>query len=111
MNKLYFIKELARRLGCTNVAAKAFVKTYNQLVVDTISEGEEVQMQYFGKFVPYHQPKRPGRDPRNGEEYEIPERLTIKFKISEYALRRINGEQENGEASTVGEENVVSGEV
>lgn len=105
MNKLFFIKELARRLGCTDVAAKAFVSTYNQLVVETICEGEEVQMQYFGKFVPYVQPKRPGRDPRNGEEHEIPERLTIKFKISDYALKQINEGKQNGNGSEEESEN------
>lgn len=91
MNKFNFVKELARRLGCTDTVAKAFVDAYDRLVIDKMCEGEEVKLQYFGKFVPHHQPHRPGRDPRNGEYHDIPERTTIKFKVSANVLEEMNG--------------------
>lgn len=90
MNKFSFVKELAERLGCTDAQAKAFVNAYNRLVVEKMCAGEEVKLQYFGKFIPHLQPRRPGRDPRNGEFYDIPERVTIKFKVSANVLDEIN---------------------
>ena len=42
MNKFNFVKELARRLGCTDTVAKAFVDAYDRLVIDKMCEGEEV---------------------------------------------------------------------
>lgn len=90
MNKFNFVKELARRLQITDTAAKAFVDEYNRLVIDKMCEGEEVKLQYFGKFVLHRQPRRPGRDPRNGAFHEIPERLTIKFKVSANVLDELN---------------------
>lgn len=90
MNKFCFVKELARRLLITDAAAKAFVDEYNKLVIEKMCEGVEVKLQYFGKFIPHHQPRRPGRDPRNGSYYDIPERVTIKFKVSANVLEKLN---------------------
>ena len=90
MNKFNFVKELARRLQISDSAAKTFVDEYNRLVIDKMCEGEEVKLQYFGKVIPHHQPRRPGRDPRNGEYHDIPERVTIKFKVSANVLDELN---------------------
>ncbi|MCR5573767.1 MAG: HU family DNA-binding protein [Bacteroidaceae bacterium] len=92
MNKFNFVKELARRLKITDTAAKTFVDAYDRLIIEKMREGEEVKLQYFGKFVPHRQPKRPGRDPRNGEYHDIPERVTIKFKVSANVIDELNAE-------------------
>ncbi|MBQ6037157.1 MAG: HU family DNA-binding protein [Bacteroidaceae bacterium] len=93
MNKFNFVKELAKRLNCNDYVAKHFVDEYNKLVVEKMCEGEEVKLQYFGKFIPHRQPQRPGRDPRNGEFHEIPERTTIKFKVSANVLKQMNPDE------------------
>ena len=92
MNKFNFVKELARRLKITDTAAKTFVDAYDRLIIEKMREGEEVKLQYFGKFVPHRQPKRPGRDPRNGEYHDIPERVTIRFKVSANVIDELNAE-------------------
>ena len=68
MNKFCFVKELARRLLITDAAAKAFVDEYNKLVIEKMCEGEEVKLSY----------------------YDIPERVTIKFKVSANVLDKLN---------------------
>ena len=93
MNKFSFAKELASRLQITDSAAKTFVDAYDRLIIEKMCEGEEVKLQYFGKFVPHQQPKRPGRDPRNGAYHDIPERITIKFKVSANAIDELNGKK------------------
>ncbi|MBQ8008327.1 MAG: HU family DNA-binding protein [Bacteroidaceae bacterium] len=103
MNKFEFTKELARRLHITDTAAKAFVDSYNRLVIDKMVEGEEVKLQYFGKFVPHRQPQRPGRDPRNGEYHDIPERMTIKFKVSTNVIDEMNPEEKTAKRRKVKE--------
>lgn len=90
MNKYTFAKELARRLHISASKAKTFIDAYDRLIIDKIRDGEEVKLQYFGKFVPHQQPKRPGRDPRNGDYHDIPERTTIKFKVSANVIDELN---------------------
>lgn len=92
MNKNAIAKELAERLNCTNVAAKAFIREYNDLIADKIQKGHQVKLQYFGVFSPYQRGERQGRNPQTGEQCVIEERTTIKFKPSEYILKKINEE-------------------
>lgn len=92
MNKNAFAKELAKRLNCTDVAAKAFIREYNNLIADKIQKGHSVKLQYFGVFAPYMRNERQGRNPQTGEQCVIEQRTTIKFKPSHFIVRKINGE-------------------
>ena len=90
MNKNAFAKELAQRLNCTVVAAKAFIHEYNNLITDRMQEGDSVKLQYFGVFTPCQRGERQGRNPQTGEQCLIEQRTTIRFKPSECIIRKIN---------------------
>lgn len=90
MNKNAFARELAERLNCTNVAAKAFIREYNSLIADKIQKGDPVKLQYFGVFIPHQRGERQARNPQTGEQCVVEERTTIKFKPSEYIIKKIN---------------------
>lgn len=92
MNKNAFARELAKRLNCSNVAAKAFIREYNNLIADKIQKGYSVKLQYFGAFTPHQRVERQGRNPQTGEQCIIEQRTTIKFKPSEYIIKKINEE-------------------
>lgn len=91
INKNAFAKELAERLNCTNVAAKAFIREYNNLLVKKIEEGYAVKLQYFGVFSPYERCERLARNPLTGEKCKALGRTTVKFRPSLYILKKING--------------------
>lgn len=90
VNKNSFAKELAERLNCTNVSAKAFMREYHDLIAEKIQEGCAVKMQYFGVFSPYCRAERLGRNPQTGEQCKIVTQNTVRFKPSECVLKKIN---------------------
>lgn len=90
VNKNAFAKELAERLNCTNVLAKNFIREYHDLLTDKIQEGCAVKIQYFGVFSPYHRAERLGRNPQTGERCLIETQKTMKFRPSEFMLKKIN---------------------
>jgi DNA-binding protein HU-beta len=90
VNKNNFAKELAERLNCTDVSAKAFIREYHDLIAEKIQEGCAVKMQYFGIFSPYCRTERLGRNPQTGEQCKIVMQNTVKFKPSECILKKIN---------------------
>ena len=90
VNKNNFAKELAERLNCTDVSAKAFIREYHDLIAEKIQEGCAVKMQYFGIFSPYCRTERLGRNPQTGERCLIETQKTMKFRPSEFMLKKIN---------------------
>jgi len=92
MNKNSLARELAWRLNCTNVLAKAFIREYNNLIADKIKKGHAVKIQYFGVFSPFCRAERPGRNPQTGEPCKITPQTIMKFKPSRCVLEKINKE-------------------
>lgn len=90
MNKNALAKELAKRLNCTTLAAKAFIRVYNELIASEIEKGCSVKLQYFGVFTPYQRNSRQGRNPQTGEQCAIEESTTIRFKPSKCIIKKIN---------------------
>jgi nucleoid DNA-binding protein len=90
MNKNSFSKELTKRLDCSNVAAKAFIREYHNLLADIIQQGSTVKFQYFGVFSPLERSERMGRNPKTGNACKVQSKMTIKFKPSDYLVKKIN---------------------
>ncbi|MBP1616017.1 MAG: histone family protein DNA-binding protein [Bacteroidetes bacterium] len=90
MNKNSFSKELTRRLNCSNIEAKTFIKEYHNLLADVIQQGSTVKFQYFGVFSPHERSERMGRNPQTGYACKVQSKVTIKFKPSPYLVKKIN---------------------
>lgn len=90
INKNTLAKELARRLQCTDVEAKAFIRAYNSLIIDKVADGCNVKLQYFGSFVPAVRAGQVRRNPQTGEKVEVDEQAVVRFKPSECVLRKLN---------------------
>lgn len=79
MNKSDFIVRLAGNLDDTQVATKAMLETTLETVADVLAEGDSVEIMGFGKFVVVGREARKGRNPKTGEEIDIPAKNAIKF--------------------------------
>lgn len=90
MNKNSFSKELKKRLNCSNVTAKAFIREYHNLLTDMLQQGSAVKFQYFGVFSPLERSERMGRNPKTGYACKVESKVTIKFKPSDYLVKKIN---------------------
>lgn len=64
-----------------NEAKKVYEMTM-KLVVDTLAQGETVEIRNFGKFSVREKNLRIGRNPRTGQEAEIRNRRVVTFKPS-----------------------------
>jgi nucleoid DNA-binding protein len=67
----------------TNVAqidVKKVVQRTLDVVVDSLERGETVELRNFGVFKVKNRRGRIGRNPRTGEEVQVPEKKVVVFK-------------------------------
>lgn len=79
MNKHDFTVRLSEELDETQVATKTILETTLQTIADVLAEGDSVEIMGFGKFVVVGREARKGRNPKTGEEIDIPAKNAIKF--------------------------------
>ena len=58
-------------------------------ITETLRKGENIEIRGFGIFKTTTRKARIGRNPKNSESIQIPEKKTIKWKISKTILDRI----------------------
>jgi DNA-binding protein HU-beta len=59
-------------------------------IKQTLSNGEKVSLFGLGTLTPIVKAARKGRNPRTGEEIDIKEKKTVKFKVSSTYLNDVN---------------------
>ena len=80
MVKKDFINELAKRTGLKKVDSERTVNAITEIIIDTLSKGEEVNITGFGKFIVRRKEEKNGRNPYNGESLIIPAHNVPVFK-------------------------------
>lgn len=70
--------------------AAVIMNSVLDLIVDTISSGEEMKLHGFGKFVVLQKRERIGRNPRTGVEAVISARRTVSFRPSPNLIDSVN---------------------
>ena len=56
------------------------LKQILEIMSDALAEGERIEIRGFGSFSINRRPPRVGRNPRNGEQVVVPEKLVPHFK-------------------------------
>ncbi len=80
MTKAELIEVMAEKANTSKAAAKRFLDTFTGTVTETLRAGEKVTMVGFGTFSVTRRKPRKGRNPRTGQEIQIPGGTTAKFK-------------------------------
>ena len=90
MTRLDLIKVLSKKqkyLAAKDV--EVAVKSLINMLSDSLSSGERVEIRGFGSFnLQYHEP-RSGRNPRTGESVKIPGKHVPHFKPSKELKKRV----------------------
>ena len=73
---------LSDTVGLTARECAALVDTVFDTIRSTLSTGEDVQLSSFGKFTLHEKLARPGRNPKNGQPFEITARRVVTFRAS-----------------------------
>ena len=80
MNKKDLVKAMAAKAGMKVVEAERALSAFMEAVTEALSGGEEVRLSGFGTFRVVERKPRRMKNPRTGEEMEIPARRVVKFK-------------------------------
>lgn len=83
MNKSEFIDKVAEKAEMSRAAAarafEAIFDTASGAVSEAVHQAGELNIPGFGKFTRKTRAARKGRNPRTGQEIDIPERTTVGF--------------------------------
>ncbi len=80
MNKTELTQALAERTQLSKKDASLAVNTLFELITESLSKGETVQLIGFGNFEVRERAARKGRNPQTGEEIDIAATKTPAFK-------------------------------
>ncbi len=80
MNKSEFVKKVSEKTGFTQKDTEKFFKAHNDTIMETLSEGEKIQVVGFGTYETRERKEREGRDPRTGKVVFIPATRVPVFK-------------------------------
>ena len=90
MNKNDLISAVADSSGLTKGDATKAVEAVFEAVTGALAKGDEVRLVGFGTFVAATRKASTGRNPRTGEEMEIPESTTVRFKAGKGLKDAVN---------------------
>ena len=72
MKKKELIERIAQEADVPATEAQRHFAAFEEVVIDALKAGEEVQITGFGKFYVREQKARDGRNPQTGEKMRIP---------------------------------------
>ena len=82
MNKQAIAEAVHEKLGGTKVSAEQAVETMIESIVGTLAKGEEVSIAGLGIFSVKQRAPRTARNPRTGEEIQVPAMKVPKFRAA-----------------------------
>lgn len=82
VNKKTLAKKLAQRTLLTQKESTQVVEELFDLIVHSLTDGEEVSVVGFGKFYLYEHKPRPVRNPKTQEEMILKSYKSLRFKSS-----------------------------
>ena len=80
MNKAGLVTRIADKTDMTKKQVEAVLNAFSDVVIETLKEGDKVQMMGFGTFEVKERAARVGRKPSTGEAVEIPAKKIPSFK-------------------------------
>lgn len=80
MTKKDIVMKVSNETNLTQIDVKKIVQRTLDAIVDSLQRGETVELRNFGVFKVKGRRGRIGRNPRTGEEVQVPEKKVVVFK-------------------------------
>lgn len=80
MNKAELIEAIASKAELTKADAKKALDAFIDTTSESLKSGDRVALVGFGSFSVAKRAARTGRNPKTGEEMQIPAKKVVKFK-------------------------------
>ena len=90
MNKSELIAAIAAKTGATKKDAEATLNAFIDVVTETLTKGDKVQLVGFGSFEVRKRAARKGRNPQTKEEIKIPASKAPVFKAGKALKELVN---------------------
>jgi integration host factor subunit beta len=103
MTKAELVEDVARAAELTKKDAERLVEIVFESIIDTLNQGEKIELRGFGSFRVRARGARRGRNPKTGDPVDIPAKRVPYFKPGKELKELINEEQAaRGEMSAGG---------
>ena len=76
------IAAVALEAGYPKSEVDRILKSAAETIKCYAKDGQAVSFMGIGKFVPHDAPERMGRNPKTGDEFKIPAKRVLRFKVS-----------------------------
>ena len=91
LTKEHLVKSIGNHLGISKFESSRIVESVLETVKTSLSNGEDVLISGFGKFIIRKKASRRGRNPQTGQNLTLDPRRVITFKCSGVMRDRLNG--------------------
>lgn len=83
-------RHLVTKIPVEQGTALHFLNVLQEVMIEELRQNGIVKLKGFGRFAPWKQTERPGRNPRTGDSCIISARISVKFKPGKELLNRLN---------------------
>jgi len=90
MNKTDLIKYVSDKTMITERDAGIIVDVLLNGIKEGIMDGERIIIQNFGSFFHSKRAARKATNPKTGESIDVPEKVVVKFKLSDKVNEKMN---------------------
>jgi integration host factor subunit beta len=101
MTKAELVEDVARAAELTKKDAERLVEIVFESIIETLNQGEKIELRGFGSFRVRERGARRGRNPKTGDPVNIPAKRVPYFKPGKELKELIN--EENATANTSSE--------
>ncbi len=92
LTKAELSEALFEQLGLNKREAKEFVDLFFEEIRESLESGKPVKLSGFGNFELRDKNKRPGRNPKTGEEIPISARRVVTFRPGQKLRMRVESD-------------------
>ncbi len=99
MTKKEIVKTISEEIGLTQLKTKEIVQKTFDAIVNTLVDEGRIELRNFGVFEVKKRAARKARNPRTGDDVEVPEKHVVTFKPGKEMEERVRRLVERREAA------------
>ncbi len=93
MTKAQLVEEVARNTELTKKDAEVIVSTVLESIVDSLKDGDRIELRGFGSFRIRQRGSRIGRNPKTGARVDVPSKKIPYFKPGKELKELLNSDE------------------